>query len=187
MNNPSDKELLKLLQSGEPALQEQAYRYLYRQYFGLIESLVINNNGQQEDVKDVFHDGLIVLFNAVKKEGFRLSSTLKTYLYAICRNVWLMKLRKNKRETTLEDYHEHIPLEGGLLDTLLQNEKKAQVVQLMKKLGEDCRRILELFYYNRMKMAEIMRVFNLGSEQAAKNKKSNCLRKLRTMVSDIGH
>jgi RNA polymerase sigma factor (sigma-70 family) len=185
MNYPSDQELLQLLQSGEPALQDNAFRYLYRQYYGLVESIVTQNNGNADDAKDVFHDGLIVLFNNVKKEGFHLSATLKTYLYSICRNLWLMKLRKGKKETPLQDHHEHIPLSENIFDTLLTNERKELVVRLLKKLGDDCRRLIELFYFHQMKMAKLMEVFQLGSEQAAKNKKSNCMKKLREMARGI--
>ncbi len=186
MKNPSDQEILQLLQSGEPALQENAFRCLYRQYYGLIESIVTQNNGGPEDAKDIFHDGLIVLFNNAKKEGFMLSSALKTYLYSICRNLWLMKLRKTKKETPLQDHHEHIPLAENIFDTLLTNERKQFVTQLLNKIGEDCRRLIELFYFHKMKMAKIKEVFNLGSEQAAKNKKSNCMKKLREMAKANG-
>ena len=185
MDYPSDHEILQMLQSGEPAMQENAFRYLYRQYYGLVESIVVQNNGHQEDAKDTFHDGLIVLFNNVKKNGFLLSSSLKTYLYSICRNLWLMKLRKAKKETPLQDHHEYIPLDEDLFDTLIMNERKALVVQLVQKTGDDCRRLIELFYYHRMKMTDIMEVFNLGSEQAAKNKKSNCMKKLREMAKAV--
>ena len=150
MQHLPDSEIIELLQSGEPALQENAFRYLYRQFFGLVESLVVQNNGAPEDVKDVFQDGLIVLFNNAKKEGFTLSSTLKTYLYAICRNIWLMKLRKTKHETPLQDQHKYIPVDGNIFDTLLTNERKQLVADLLSNLGADCRRLIELFYFNKM-------------------------------------
>ncbi len=182
MTHTLDNDILKLLKSGEPALQDRAFRLLYRQYFGLAESIVTQNSGGPEDAKDVFHDGLIVLFNNVKKEGFSLSSTLKTYLYSICRNIWMMKLRKTKKEFPLQDQHEHIPLSENMFDTLVLNERKQFVVRLLEKLSDDCRRLIELFYFRQMRMAQIKEVFNLGSEQAAKNKKNLCMKKLRGMV-----
>ena len=186
MQHLPDDDIVKLLQSGEPALQENAFRYLYRQYYGLVESMVVQNSGAVHDVKDVFHDGLIVLFNNAKKEGFTLTSSLKTYLYSICRNIWLMKLRKTKKETPLQDQHQYIPVEGSIFDTLITNERKQLVANLLKNLSADCRRLIELFYFNKMKMAQIQKVFNLGSEQAAKNKKSLCMKKLRKMVKVSG-
>ncbi len=182
MQHPPDSEILRLLQSGDTAQQEAAFRHLYRQYFGLIESLVTTNNGDQESARDVFQDGIIVLFNNVKKEGFVLSSSLKTYLYSICRNLWLMKLRSARRETPLEDHHQHIQLNEDIFKTIVHTERQQMVAKLLEKIGEDCRRIIELFYFRRARMAQIMEAFNLGSEQAAKNKKSLCLKKLRDLA-----
>ncbi len=173
---------LQRLQSGDARQQDEAFRLLYRQYYGLVESLVVTNNGTPEQAKDIFQDGIIVLFNKVKNEDFVLSSSLKSYLFAICRNLWLMKLRTAGREPSLESHHEHIPLDDNLFDTLVVTEKKLLIAELLGKVGEDCRQILGLFYYQKTPMAKIMEVFGLGSEQAAKNKKSQCLKKLRELV-----
>lgn len=182
MNHLTDQELVELLQSGEPALQDNAFRHLYRQFFKSVEHLVLQNNGDEEDAKDVFQDGLIVLFNNVKLKKFVLSSTLKTYLYSICRNIWLMKLRKVKKETPLKEQHEHLPLSENIFETLLTNERTQMLAQLVNQLDENCRRIIELFYFNKMKMDQIKEVFGLASVAVAKNKKSNCMKKLRKMA-----
>ncbi len=177
-----DQLILHQLQNGDLRQQDDAFRQLYRQYYGLIESLVVTNSGSPEQAKDVFQDGIIVLFNRVKKGDFLLTSSLKSYLFAICRNLWLMKLRTAGRETTIEAHHERLPLEDDLFQTLVTTERGQLVAGLLEKMGEDCRRILDLFYYQKMSMAKIMEAFGLGSEQAAKNKKSQCLGKLREMV-----
>ena len=182
MQHRPDNEILGLLKSGNPAQQERAFRYLYRQYYGLAESIVTKNNGRPEEAKDVFQDALIVLFNNTKKEGFQLTAALKTYLYSICHKLWLMKLRKTKREAPLETRHELLPIEATQLETLITTERKLLITQLLEKLGEDCRRIIELFYFRKTRMAKIKELFNLGSEQAAKNKKSQCMKRLRQMA-----
>jgi RNA polymerase sigma factor (sigma-70 family) len=178
-----DNHLLHLLQHGDNRQQDEAFRQLYQQYYGLVESIVVTNSGSPEQAKDVFQDGIIVLFNRVRRGDFVLTAGLKGYLYAICRNLWLMKLRTAGREPALENHHERIPLEEDLFKTLESNERQRLIAGLLSKLGEDCRRILDLFYYQKQSMAKIMDAFGLGSEQAAKNKKSQCLGKLREMVA----
>ncbi len=177
-----DRTIIQMLQSDSQREQDEALRQLYKQYFGMVESLIVTNSGSSENAKDVFQDGLIVLYNRVRKGDFTLTSALKSYLYAICRNLWNMKLRTAGREPALENHHERIPLEEDLFKTLESTERQQLIAGLFSKLGEDCRRILDLFYYQKMSMAEIMVAFSLGSEQAAKNKKSQCLGKLREMV-----
>lgn len=178
-----DQWVIERLQSNDTRRQDEAFRQIYQQYYGLIESLVVTNSGNAEQAKDVFQDGIIVMFNRVKRGDFTLSGTIKGYLFAICRNLWLMKLRTAGREPAIEPHHERMQFEEDLFDTLVTNERQQLVVQLLGKLGEDCRRILDLFYYQKMSMANIMVVFGLGSEQAAKNKKAQCLGKLREMVA----
>ena len=187
MNTPTDSELVNFLQSGDSGRQESAFRHLYRNYFGLIESLVLSNAGTKEDAADIFHDGLIVLFNNVKKGAFNVKSTIKTYLYSICRNLWLMKLRSGKRETSLEEKHEHIQIQEDHFKTLVIDEKKQLLLNLLQELGEDCRKILELYYFRKLKMNEISTKLNLASEQVAKNKKSRCMKNIRSKVQGNVH
>ncbi|MEM9916822.1 MAG: sigma-70 family RNA polymerase sigma factor [Bacteroidota bacterium] len=183
MKKYSDSDIISMLQSGDRALQDAAFRHLYHCYFGLIESLIVRNSGQAHEVKDVFHDGLIVLFNKVKTADFSLSSTLKTYLYAICRNLWLLKLKKQKREVVLEDTHERMQVEESHFQTLVETERKALVRSMIESLGRECQQILELYYYRRLKMVQIQQTLGLVSEQVVKNKKGKCLRKLRENVA----
>lgn len=182
MKELSDKNILNYLQSGKTALQNKALRFLYAEYYGLIENMILKNSGSKEDVPDVFQNGLIVLFNKAKQTDFRLSSTLKTYLYSICRNLWLMEIRKNKRKTPLEDHHEFIAVEEDNFETLVMNEKKQLVMQLLEKMGDSCRQVLIHFYYKKMRMAQIKENMSYSSEQVAKNKKRACMKKLREMI-----
>ncbi len=184
MEQTKDSEIIKFLQSGKANQQEKAFRYLYRSYFGLIESLVLTNSGTKEDAADIFQDGLIVLFNNAKKDVFQLKSTLKTYLYSICRNLWLMKLRSSKRETALEDKHETIQIQEDHFNTLVVDEKRKLLLDLLQELGDDCRTILELFYFRKLKMSEIKARLNMASEQVAKNKKSKCMKNIRSKVME---
>lgn len=149
MNQLTDSAIISFLQSGKNLQQENAFRHLYRKYYGLIESLITSNSGTREDAADIFQDGLIVLFNNVKKGAFQSDSSLKTYLYSICRNLWLMKLRKGKRETPLSEQHEFVQVQEDHFNTLVFDEKKTLLLQLLKELNEDCQKILELFYYRK--------------------------------------
>lgn len=177
-----DTEIFQQLQSGHSAVQEKAFRYLYQNYFGLVESLIVSNKGTKEDAADIFHDGLIVLFHQVKAGKFREGSSLKTYLYSICRNLWLMKLRRQKKEIRLEEKHENMLVEDHIFQTLEQTERKKLLVKILGELKEGCRQILDLYYFQKMKMRQIRQHLNLASDQVAKNKKSRCMQHLRTKV-----
>ena len=57
-------------------------------------------------------------------------------------------------------------------------------MKLLESLGKDCKRVLVLYYYERLKMKEIAGIMNFANDQVAKNKKSSCLKKLKSIVSE---
>ena len=55
---------------------------------------------------------------------------------------------------------------------------KKQLNQLLQSLGESCRKMLELFYYENLSMKEISLHFKYENEQVVRNKKYKCLQQL---------
>ena len=45
---------------------------------------MLNNNGNEDDAKDIFQESIIVLYEKVKAGKFELSSKLKTFIYSVC-------------------------------------------------------------------------------------------------------
>lgn len=179
----NDQEILLHLQSNRSDQQDKGLRVLYQLHYGMIEQLVLRNNGEREDAADIFQDGLVALFHKSRQPGFVLTASLKTFLYAICRNLWLMTLRKTKRETPLTDVHqETVSLDAGILDILEDNDRNQLVAEGLQHLGGDCQKVLQLYYFERSKMKEIAETMGYSGEQVAKNKKSRCLSKLREWV-----
>ncbi len=66
----------------------------------MVKDLVSKNGGSSEDASDLFQDGMVVVYEKAMDVDFTLSSSLKTYLYAVCKNKWLMQLRKRKTKRT---------------------------------------------------------------------------------------
>jgi DNA-directed RNA polymerase specialized sigma24 family protein len=78
---PTDSEIvLGILNNSEIVLKR-----LYTTYFPMILQLIINNNGDEDDAKDIYQEAIIVLYNKIKSGEFELSSKLKTYIYSVCR------------------------------------------------------------------------------------------------------
>ena len=66
----------------------------------------------------------------------------------------------------------------------LQKESTLQVYALMDELGETCKRILLMFYYEDLSMKEMLQQLNYENEQIVRNKKYKCLKQLEKMISD---
>ena len=54
-------------------------------------------------------------------------------------------------------------------------------MQAFKKLGKECKELLEVFYFEKKSLREIAAQFNIG-EASARNKKYRCIQKLRSLT-----
>src|SRR6201995_1362209 len=117
---PTDNEvILGILNNSESALKK-----LYLAYFPMILQLVINNNGNTDDAKDIYQEAIIILYNKVKAGNFELSSKLKTYIYSICRRLWLKRLSQmNKYGGNIKDFEEYLSVDD---ETEKNNETDIQ-------------------------------------------------------------
>lgn len=176
----TDEELIGLLKSTQEQERNKAFYYMYEKLYGSIARYVVDNSGSEEDAKDIFQDGLIVLYEKVIHPNFVFTSTLHTYLFAVCKNLWLKRLRKASKREIPNDNIAQLPIEDLVFEDPLE-EQKMELSRLMQDLGEGCREILILFYFRRLSMKEIAATINLANEKVAKNKKARCLAKLRAL------
>lgn len=169
--------------AGMLAGDRRAFEQLYSHYFPPIRTMIIRNSGTEDEAKDVFQDAVCVLYDKVSStEGFFLTSQLNTYLYAICRRLWLKELKSNSRLTGEMEYVEQ---EASLeLDLALHQEKEEQFERMqvaLEKIGEPCRGILTDFYLKNLSMQEISEKFEYTNADNAKNQKYKCLQRLKRL------
>lgn len=138
-------------------------------------------NLPQEDILDVYQDAFVALIeNAEKGKLDGLNAELKTYLFSIGKYMIFGKLRKNKT-----DFVEIETLPDGL-EWPEVDESDQQLVKLesgFEKLGEQCYKILRLFYYEEKKLDEIMEILPYQSKDVLKSQKARCLKQLKEMLS----
>ena len=153
---------------------------MYQKLLPTIENLVKKNNGDVEDAKDVLQDGLMVIFEKVQKPDFQLTSSFSTYLYSVCRFIWLRKLKKKQPEaiTILEE--ERLMDERNINDILIREERQTLFNFHFNKLGEDCKTVLNLFFQG-FKMKEIAEKMNY-TDKFTKFKKYKCQ---KTLIESI--
>lgn len=163
----------------------QIMHFVYVEYFPMIQDLVQKNGGTREDASDVFQEGMVVLYEKVQDRSMEWSSTIKTYLFAVCRNKWLMELRKKRIRNTASVLKETT---GTLDETyihkdIITSERNELMRKHFKQLGDDCRRILTLFFES-TSMRDIGKKMGF-SEAYAKKKKFTCQKQLiEAVMSD---
>ena len=110
----------------------------------------LKNNGYPEDARDIFQEAMIVFYEKAISGSFELSCQIKTYLYSVCRRLWLKKLQQLQRyNPAIEIGEEIIPVEEELEEHEKKNEDFILMEHAMDKIGEPCKSLLEAYYFQK--------------------------------------
>ena len=174
--NKSDDEVLDLIRQGN----EEALKYLYRQNYSMVRKYVIDNSGSLQDVDDMLQDGVIAVWKNVSKSDFELKSKLTTYFMAIVKNLWLKKIRKNKKVDTVDD--ETLQFDSASVEQNTSRQMDLKVVRnLLNEIGDTCKELLGLFYFEQMDNLSIAERMEFSNPDVVKAKKYQCLKKLKVI------
>lgn len=182
INKYSDEELVSAIRS--PKNINDAILYLYQQYSESTSSFIASKGGSSQDGEDIFQETIVAFINIVKAGNFRKEATIKTFLNSIAKNIWFNEIRKRQstgnREKIFEDNREIV--EDDISHHIADLEMKKHFRALLDKMGEPCRKLLLLFYYEDLSMKEMVEHLPYENEQVVRNKKYKCLKQLTTIV-----
>lgn len=166
----SDSELLNgLIHQDERILKE-----FYSLYFQGIRRYVNSNKGNDEDARDLFQEVIMVIFQKARDEQFKLTCTLRTYLYSVARFLWLKELGKRKWVSHQSvDHEDYIDNDADIDSVNEKNERLLFFRKCFEKLSESCRKVLALFTEG-FSIAEITLKMGFKSEQHTKNRRYRC-------------
>jgi len=177
-----DSKILDELRNGD----ENALAVLFRQNRRPVLSLVLRNQGTEDDAEDVLQEALIVLWERVHDGSFEYNAKLGTYIYATAKNIWLRRLARKRREIAAADDTFEIATEDATpLEELEANERIIAVQQSMEKLGNPCRDLLLLYYWEERSMEEIALKLGFANADTVKSKKYQCKKALERLVKSL--
>lgn len=165
--------------------ERKAVETIYKNNFNMVQGLIINNNGSVDDAKDIFQEAMIVLYEKVRAGNFELNCQIKTYVYSVCRRLWLKRLQQLSRYTNeVHSVESTVPVE----DDLEKHEKRDAEFEMMDKainsLGEPCKSLLVAYYLKKKSMLEIATGFGYTNADNAKTQKYKCLMRLKKIFFD---
>jgi len=170
----------KALLEGLAANDTKAIETIYRENYTTIQAFIIKNSGYPEDARDIFQEAMIVLFEKAKLDSFVLSCQIKTYLYSVCRRLWLKRLQQQSRYyPAFELLKETVQVEDEIEAHEKQNSDFNLMENALNKIGEPCKSILEAYYIQKKSMPEIADSFGYTNADNAKTQKYKCLMRLK--------
>jgi RNA polymerase sigma factor (sigma-70 family) len=169
-----DQQIIQFLKAGN---YSKASEKLYA-YFPVIKKLVLKNSGSKQDAEDVYQEALIILMNKLQNPEFKLTSSLNTYVYSVCRFLWNDELKKKNKKISIEIKGNESFLEEDVIPTKDEHDQKL-AEKAFDLLGEKCKDLLRLFYFKKMNLKDVAAKLGFGSENVAKNQKYRCLEKAK--------
>jgi len=164
-------------------------KQLYQENYKKVEVFILKNNGSMPQAKDTYQEAFIAMYQNVKADKFvpTNETALGGYLYQIAKNKWTDFLRSARYKKTAymtdgfqikdEDTVE-VEFDNSSEEYSAQN----QAMEAFRHLGAECKKLLEVFYFQKKSLREIAATFNIG-EASARNKKYRCIQKLRELAS----
>lgn len=181
----SDSELVLALQQ-EGRVRDEAIRSLYRQYYSGLTQFVLSNGGNEQDADDIFQETVVSFIELVRAGKFRQEASVKTLVYTINRNTWYTEITKRGRQQTRNRLYVagNEDAERTVTDHISGREARNTIMNVLGRLGETCKQVLLLFYYENLPMKEILAKTSYESEQAVRNKKYKCLKQLEQLMQE---
>jgi RNA polymerase sigma factor (sigma-70 family) len=158
--------------------------FVYKSFFQQIKVFINKNSGSDEDAQDIYQDAVLVIYQKIKSDNLTLNCSFNTYLYSVCRLLWLKQLEKRKKsQEYVDDSKKIIELDDDILKLYNSNERYVIYQDHFKKLSQNCQKILEL-YMARIQLKEIANILGYKSDQYVKKRKHQCKEKLVSSIKN---
>jgi len=163
INFNEDTRLMLKAEEGD----KEAFEKIYRKYFPIVTSYVTSLDGSLNSSEDLAQKVFTRMWE--KKIRFKAHSSVKTYLLAVARNVFLEYTRREGKETTARY------LWSSKQDTCFSNHSRTRNKLYEIETIEKVNKALAHLTPNQLQAVEILYNMNLPSGKASKL--ANCTEK----------
>lgn len=137
---------------------ENLYIKYHRELYLYAFSLCKNYHLAEDLTSDTFFKAMISLDEE--------SSYIKYWLFRVCKNLFLDRLREDKKISQSKVPEDISSRKETPLDSLIDSEEKKELYELVLKLSPSYREMIILYYYCDMSLKEIARTTGLKENNA---------------------
>ena len=180
----TDKEIVAAIKAGRA---DRELQFLYDTTQRKIRSYILGNSGSEAEAQDVFQDAVVAFFQHVLAGKFDESKSVDGFIYAIGRNLWINRAKRNSKFVKPTEAMQHSNAYSETDDFLsrtIDAERAENVQRLLGKLGARCKELLTYSIFYKLRMDEIAEKMGLANANAAKTQNYKCKQKLIRMVKE---
>jgi len=145
---------------------------IYQTSLPEVTKYIKNNSGGLDDAKDVFQEGILAIYNKIKKEELVLTTTFHAYLFSICKNLWLKKLRSKSNKVLPLSATWGLKIDADYEEQFIKSRKWKLFNTKFQNLAEECQKVLQMLF-NGQSGKDIAEAMGY-TEDYAKRKKYKC-------------
>lgn len=181
--NALQKQRLEQIRKGD----NKSIETLYKDAFPYCASFVLKNQGTREDAKEVFQESLLILIKTARKPNFEIQHSLKAFLYGVVRNLWLKQLNQRKKsglDLIIDEPDKNfVIIHEDEIELKKELEARYQgLYDAMQKLKDDCRKLLNLTFYQKLSDKEVAPILNYSLE-FVRQKRRRCVKQLKKLTA----
>lgn len=191
MEKYSDKAVLIGIRDRKDGILE----YLYKELFPQIKRVIIKYGGDEQDARDLFQEGLIIIFQRLKNNDLVIKSSFNNYFIVLCKFIWFRQnnikrdhnLKENIEELYSSEHYdndkvrEHPGIKAH--EEYIANKSEKIFQRHYRKLPSDCKKVIKMFY-RKKPFREIAKKMIYKNEDYARRKKYLCMQQLMKMIKE---
>ena len=160
-----------------------AFSVLVDNYKDLVFTLALRMMKNREEAEEVAQDTFIKTYKSLHK--FKGDSKFSTWIYRVCYNTCLDKIKKNKKHLNDVEINEFTAHEVKTIDNALSKiearEKEDAIKRCIEKLPSEDSFLLTLYYFDYLSLDEISKVVGITAN-SIKVKLFRCRKKLASIL-----
>ena len=163
-----------------------AVAYLYKQHYPMVLHFVLNNNGTEDEAKDIYQEAIIIFIEKIREDTLELNCLIKTYLYSVTRRLWLKRLAlKSRFGGAISESDTFVDVADDIDDLQEREVSFTKMAEALILVGEPCKTLLEDFYIQDLSMQDITEKFGYTNADNTKNQKYKCLLRLKKLFFNL--
>ena len=152
----------------------EVLNFIYENHYSIIKNYITMNCGDEEDARDIFQEAIIIIYKKVSQNVLVLNCSFQSYLFSVCRLLWLKQLRQ--RRTNIEEKigdEKPVELSEDIQKISEENDRYELYRYHFERLSKDCQQILSMFL-EKISLKEVAESFGFKTEKYAKKRKYQC-------------
>jgi RNA polymerase sigma factor (sigma-70 family) len=150
----------------------------------MVRKYVLKNNGNLDNVKDLYHESIITFIENIKQGKIDASKNIDGFFYTIAKNKWINENRKINTHKGHESnlIYENSEFELDSHQLLMNKEIQKSMSTIMDQLGDKCKELIESYIFKGLPMDQIAQELGYLSRDTVKSKFYKCKQEMKQRI-----